>query len=301
MHKFFYKIFIFVTIFSLTSFNVMICNAAKQIVIAGKDFTEQVILLELTRQLLSDRGYHVEKLSGLSTSQLHQYMKLRTADIYWEYTSTRLLLAYGQADKFLEETGFDKVKELDRANGYVWLKASKINNKYALAMMNKKSHEFGISRLSDLSDFLRSGKSIKFGFNDEFAERPDGLVPLKQAYGLDIPQSSITDIESDRIYNALRVYWIDVGVVFSTDGRIAEYNFHLLDDDKKFFYNYILAPVIKKETVETYPDIVNILENLSSRLDNATMTRLNAEADIGRRLVKDVASDFLKKSGLIKP
>lgn len=275
-------------------------NAASPIVVVGKDFTEQVIVTELTRQLLLNRGYAVDRKIGLTTSQLHQHMALGSGDIYWEYTSTRLILAYGEQGKLSNEAGFDKIRELDRKNGYLWLKPTKVNNQYALAVRSKMADDMGLHTISDLAALLERGGTINFGVNDEFAERLDGFDPLRQAYGLNISDKNITNIETDRIYNALKVFWIDVGVVFSTDGRINEYKFSLLEDDKNFFYNYILAPVIKKETAEANPDLVNALESLSSRLDNATITRLNAEADVGRRLVKDVASEFLKETGLVK-
>jgi osmoprotectant transport system substrate-binding protein len=43
---------------------------------------------------------------------------------------------------------------------------------------------------------------------------------------------------------------VDVGLVFSTDGRIAAFGFYLLIDDRSFFPAYTLAPVVRREVLD---------------------------------------------------
>jgi hypothetical protein len=53
----------------------------------------------------------------------------------------------------------------------------------------------------------------------------------------------------------------------------------------------ILAPVVRKGTLERLPEIKTPLEKLSAQLDNETMA---ATVDLQGRLVEDVASSFLR-------
>ena len=91
----------------------------------------------------------------------------------------------------------------------------------------------------------------------------------------------------------------DVGVVFATDGRTSEYELTVLQDDRNFFRSYILAPVIRRTTLDRLPQIKAPLEKLSAQLDNDTMAALNAAVDLHGRRVEDVASDFLRHRGLL--
>lgn len=273
--------------------------AADPVLVVGKDFTEQGLVAEITRQLLTAKGFDTQKIQGLSTSEMHQHMRLKKGDIYWEYTTTRLFLAYGDTANYDKDAAYARVRQLDLAKGYTWLKPTDINNTYALAMRARSSDALKITTISELFAAVENGASLTVGINTEFAERPDGLEPLERAYGSRFPRRSIRQVDTDYIYQALRIFGVDVGVVFSTDGRISGYDLTILRDDKGFFFNYFLAPVVKTETAQSHPALVDALETLSSKLDSATMTRLNAEVDVRRRLIRDVAGDFLKDSGLV--
>jgi osmoprotectant transport system substrate-binding protein len=89
-------------------------------------------------------------------------------------------------------------------------------------------------------------------------------------------------------------------VVFSTDGRIPAFDLAVLRDDRGFFPSYILAPVVRRATLEKHPGLAPLLEALSGRLDDATMARLYGMVDVDRRTVEDVAAEFLESSGLAR-
>jgi osmoprotectant transport system substrate-binding protein len=106
-------------------------------------------------------------------------------------------------------------------------------------------------------------------------------------------------MEATAIYGALREdVAIDVGLVFSTDGRIDAFDFLVLEDDQRFFPSYLLTPVIRKRALDQHPALAGHLNALSAKLDNATMTALNGMVDLQKREVEEVALSFLKASGL---
>jgi osmoprotectant transport system substrate-binding protein len=91
---------------------------------------------------------------------------------------------------------------------------------------------------------------------------------------------------------------VDVGLVFSTDGRIKAYDLLVLEDDRQFFPSYLLTPVVRQRTLEQHPRLAGELEALAARLDSATMAELNAMVDVRGRSVDEVALAFLRSHGL---
>jgi osmoprotectant transport system substrate-binding protein len=87
--------------------------------------------------------------------------------------------------------------------------------------------------------------------------------------------------------------------VFATDGRIPAFDFVVLADDKGFFPNYSLTPVVRKETLDKNPKLAEILNGLSAKLDDATMAKLNATVDVEKKTIEEVSTAFLKSQGLI--
>jgi osmoprotectant transport system substrate-binding protein len=73
----------------------------------------------------------------------------------------------------------------------------------------------------------------------------------------------------------------------------------MLKDDRNFFPNYALTPVVRKQVLDANPKLADLLNALSAKLDDATMARLNASVDVDKKTVEDVAQGFLKEQGLI--
>jgi osmoprotectant transport system substrate-binding protein len=59
---------------------------------------------------------------------------------------------------------------------------------------------------------------------------------LEQAYGFEFARDRVVRMDIDLIYQVLRnLDFIDVGLVFATDGRIPAYDLLVLKDDREFF------------------------------------------------------------------
>jgi len=273
--------------------------SAQQIVVGGKNFTEQQLMSEMTTQLLRAKGFTVDKRSGLGTAALRQAQESGQIDIYWEYTGTSLINFNKITDKLDSAATYAKVKELDGAKGLVWLNPSKANNTYALAMRKKEAAEKGIKSISDLAAKEKAGAKLKFASNAEFYARADGLKPLQEKYGFEFGREDVVRMDTGLVYQALRDSQVDVGLVFATDGRVPAFDFVILQDDKSFFPPYAMTPVVRKETLDKNPKLAEPLNALSAKLDDNIMAKLNASVDVDKKTVEQVATDFLKSNGLI--
>jgi|SRR5690625_2749025 len=287
----------YLSIFLLTIFSSL--SFAKSVVVGGKNFTEQIILSEITREILENKGFDVDAKTGMGSVVVRQAQENGQVDLYWEYTGTSLT-TYNKIDKRLSpKESYDTVKELDSKIGIIWLEPSQANNTYALAMRRTDAEEKGIKTMSDLANYINEGHTITFATDAEFTGRPDGLRPMQEVYGFEFGRPNIKRMGTGLTYQALNEEQVDVSLVFSTDGRIPAFDFYVLEDNKQFFPSYALTPVIHEDTLEKYPELEDILNEISKHLDDQTMAELNAKVDVEKKNARDVAKEFVQKHNLI--
>ncbi len=271
---------------------------AADVVVGGKNFTEQQILSAITQQVLEANGHRVDNRAGMGSAAVRQAMENGQIDVYWEYTGTSLITYNNIEDKLDPQQTYDTVKELDAEKGIVWLDPSEANNTYALAMRAADSTEKGIATISDLAGAMNDGQGLTFGSNAEFYARPDGLKPLEETYGFEFGRANVKRMDTGLVYQALRDGQVDVGLVFATDGRIPAFDFTVLEDDQGYFPSYALAPVIRAEVLEANPDIGDLLNEVSAKLDDQVMAALNASVDVDKVSVENAAAKFLQDHDL---
>lgn len=272
---------------------------AQTIVIGSKGFTEQLLIAEMTSQLLKANGFSPDKRAGMGSAVLRKAIESNQVDMCWEYTGTSLITYNKITDRMSTEDTYKKVKEIDGKIGLVWLDPSKANNTYAIAMSKEGSQQSGIKTLSDFAKAVNAGKAPTLALNAEFAGRPDGLPGLEKEYGFKMPLEKVKKMDTGLTYQALRDKQVDSTLVFATDGRVAAFDFVILKDDKGFFPPYSLTPVVRKEVLDKNPKLAPVLNKLSAKLDDATMAKLNAMIDVDKKPVEEVAGTFLKQQGLI--
>lgn len=271
---------------------------AEEIVVGGKNFTEQQILASMTGQYLESLGYDVEERSGMGSAVLRQAQENGQIDLYWEYTGTSLINYNDVSERLSPEDTYARVKQLDGEKGLVWLEPSAANNTYALAMRESDAQERGIASLSDLAQAVNDDKELTFALNAEFYARDDGWRPLQKAYDFRVGRADVKRMDSGLVYQALRDGQVNVGLVFATDGRIPAFDFTVLEDDKGYFPAYALTPVVREESLKANPELESQMNALSAELNDDTMASLNAQVDVEKKTIEQVAEDFLKEHGL---
>lgn len=272
--------------------------AGGKITVGGKGFTEQLIIAEMTKQLLEKNGYTVDKKDGMGTKIVRAALENGEVDLYWEYTGTSLITFNKVTDRLTPEETYERVKQLDGEKGLVWLAPSKANNTYAFVVRPGNPKTDNLNTLSDLAAAYRNGVAITMGTTAEFPKRPDGLIGLQKAYEFEAGRANVRPMDLGLTYPALANGDLDTISAQATDGQIAALKLRVLTDDKQFFPNYALTPVVRKEVLDQHPDLKDTLEAVSTKLDDATMQRLNSEVDVDKKTVETVAADYLKSIGM---
>jgi len=289
----------------------------KEITIGNKNFTEQHIIAQMMKQLLEDRGFKVNFVSNLSTVALRQGMKAGDIDICADYTGTAWMVHLGHA----YEPGIDNnelyqlVKEEEEGNGFVWLNPIWNNNTYALASWAEFAEEHDVETLSDLATLYQArGGEIKTFIDFEFSERPDGLPALEEFYGFRVDRTSLMTGTPGASLAALENRQCEVAMVFGTDAIIAKHGWHVYLDDQAFFPPYDLAPYVRAEVLDKYPEIADILNELVATFPGGgepatpeivaegqtVWQALNAKVDINGVEPDEVAHEYLVRNGLVE-
>jgi osmoprotectant transport system substrate-binding protein len=268
------------------------------IVIGGKNFTEQDILVYLMKGVIEGKtNIKVEAKTYLGgTNVVSQAIERGDLDIYAEYTGTALVSILGEEYSPSDpDVIYEKVKALYATNKkIVWLEPFGFNNTYTLSMRTLQANALGIETLSDLA---KQSANLKLGATHEFLERIDGYKNVKAIYGMNF--SSPAGMDPGLTYTACRDGNVDVIDAFSTDGRIIAFNLKVLTDDKKVFPPFYAAPIIRADTLKKHPEIVPALNLLAGKLSNEEMSMLNAKVDLEGKSPKVVANEWLKDKGLI--
>jgi osmoprotectant transport system substrate-binding protein len=276
-------------------------NSKGKITIGGKDFTEQQILSKITSIYLKENGYDVEEANNMGSTVVRSALENGQIDTYWEYTGTALVIYQKQQVETDPNQAYEKVKTKDEENGITWLNKANFNNTYAILMKKELADKLGIQTISDLASYINNkDSSLKFASNAEFYAREDGVKGLQKHYGFKFPPKNVVKMDSGLLYTALKDGQVDVSVGFATDGRIKGFELVALEDDKQFFPAYNAAPVVRKDVLEKYPEVADLLNDIADRLDTETMMELNYMVDVEHQDVSEVSRKWLEEEGLVE-
>ena len=269
------------------------------ITVGSKNFMESKLLAEIFAQLIEARtDLTVIRRLGLAGTQVcFEALKTGAIDLYPEYTGTGLVSILHEPPGKNAREALQKVRAefLARWNLW-WLSPLGFENSYALAVTRPVASQWSLHTISDLA---KVSPSLKAGLGYEFIKRPDGLPGLQKAYGLTF--HNVQGFQQALKYQAAGANDIDVLDVYTTDGRLAAYNFQVLDDDKHFFPPYEAAALVRGETLETHPELGTALSLLGNALNADMMRQLNYRLQEEGEPVERVAQEALTTLALLKP
>lgn len=270
------------------------------VVVASKQFTENIILGEVYAQLVEAKtDLKVEcKLNLGGTSVIMPAMESGEVDFYFEYTGT---ICY-EILKIENEGGITADYALETAtegmqndHSMTFFTPVGLNNTYSVLIPRAKAQELGVSKLSELKDHA---PELAFGATHTFYARiSDGYDSLTELYELSFRESKKMD--QTLMYEATSTGELDVVIGYATDALLLKYDLVILEDDLELFPPYHGAPLCRNDTLEAHPELKEVLNLLAGKIDDVTMQTLNYQVDIESRNVEDVARDFLVEQGFI--
>lgn len=295
--------------------------------IGSKDFSEQFTLAEMYGALLENAGIPVDlgniNLGG--TGIAHEALINGEIDIYPEYLGTSFefegilnqdlaalkaelagdaspvasgtAVASPAADTTLDQAIYDIVaaEYLARFN-VVILDQTAFSNTQAIAVPRAYSEENGITTISQLAAVAGD---LRIVGPSDFETRQDGLLGLQETYGAGFNDIEVVGVQPGLRFQAVADGDADIVLAFSTDGPIAANDLVVLQDDLGLWPPYHLAPYVRQETLDAYPNIPEILNPIAPLLTDEVMSGLNAQVDVDALEPADVARTWLVEQGLL--
>lgn len=266
-------------------------SAAGAVTVGSKAFTEGVILSELYALALEDAGLEVDRAFEISGSLIHTALVEGDIDLYPEYTGTGLISVLKMEPQTDPEEVYALVKEeYKKQFDLVWLEKSQAADGQGLVIRTAAAKKLGIKTISDLQ--AHAGE-LRFASQGQFDERPDGLPALEAAYGaFEWAEHEVYD--EGLKYEVLKNDQADVTPAYTTEAQLTDGAFTLLEDDRRVWPPYNVAPVVRAEVLKAQPAIEEALARVNAALTTAKLTELNARVDIDHEEYEDVARDFFE-------
>ena len=271
----------------------------KHLVVAGKLGPEPEILINMYKELIeanSDIKVKLEPNFG-KTSFLYEALKNKQIDIYPEFSGTitssllKNQVKVSNAPLEVYEAAREGILNQDKL---VYLKPMEYQNTYALAVKKDYANKYDLKTISDLSKVEDSAVA---GFTLEFNDRDDGNKGLKSLYKLEL---NVKTLEPNLRYQAINGGNVQIVDAYSTDSELIEYDLVVLEDDKQLFPPYQGAPLMRKDTLEKYPKLEEILNKLAGQISAEEMSRMNYQVKVDKRSASEVAHEYLVNKGLVK-
>ncbi|HLS60046.1 MAG TPA: ABC transporter permease/substrate-binding protein [Virgibacillus sp.] len=269
------------------------------IVIGGKLGAEPAILINMYKYLIEDEtDLKVELKTGLGKTELvFSALEEGSIDLFPEFSGTAIVTHLGEDavsnDSYeVYEQAKQGMKEVYQME---FLEPMKFNNTYTVATTKEFAEKYELESIGDLE---RVQHEVVAGFTLEFKDRYDGYVGMQEQYNLDI--ATVRSMEPGIRQTALAEGDVDIIDAYETDSYVVELDLQTLEDPKNLFPPYQGAPLMREETLEQYPELEEILNQLAGKVTNDEMRAMNYQVDYEDASPAAVAKEYLIEQDLLQ-
>jgi osmoprotectant transport system substrate-binding protein len=260
------------------------------------DFAENQLVAEMYAQVLEHAGYTVQRELDIHSRESSQNaLESGRIDVKPEYLSSLLLFVDPSAQ------GSDDPADVARRlgallgpRGVTVLTPSRAQDTNQFVASAETARRFDLTTMSSLAAVA---DQLTIGAPPECAQRAFCLPGLKDVYGIVFDDFLPLDVGGPRTIEALHDGDVQIGLMFSTDPRISENGLIPLVDDRHLQDAENITPVIRSDKVNG--EIRDLLDAVSARLGNDTLTFLVGQVVIDGRDIPSVARGFLTANGLL--
>ncbi|HJQ76896.1 MAG TPA: ABC transporter substrate-binding protein [Acidimicrobiia bacterium] len=265
------------------------------ITVASFNFNESVIVAEMYAQALERAGYSVERSMNLGNREVVKpALEAGEIDLVPEYIGTIDSFLGGTPTADADATWQD-AKDLFEETGVTLLAYSPAQDKNAYVVTQETASEHSLTTISDLAPVA---SEMVFGGPPECPEREFCLLGLQTVYGLEFAEFVPLDAAGPITVAALEGGDVDLALLFSSQGVIAEKGWVVLEDDMGLQPAENLVPAIRMDVVEEYgEDLTSLLSDVSEQLTQEDLTGMNKRADIDGEDPAVIAGEWLDDHG----
>lgn len=265
------------------------------VIVSSFGFNESVIVAEIYAQALERAGYTVERKMNLGNREVVKpALEEGEIDLVPEYVGTIDSFLGGSPTSDADSTHAE-AKELYEELGVTLLAYSPAEDKNAYVVTAETAADHGLTTVSDLAAVAGE---FKFGGPPECPEREFCLLGLQTVYGLEFAEFVPLDAAGPITIAALEGGDVDLALLFSSQGIIAEKGWVLLEDDMGLQPAENLVPAIRQDVIDEYGDaLADLLSEVSEKLNQVDLTEMNKRADLDGEDPALIAGEWLDDNG----
>jgi osmoprotectant transport system substrate-binding protein len=260
------------------------------VVIGDKNFTEEYILGDLYAQALQAKGYKVTLKPNIGSSEItYKALTSGQIDMYPEYTGVIVSVIAGVTKPpHSAQDAYAAAKAYVEKHGFTLLNPTPFYDTDAMGVLKSFATKHHLTTVSDLKPL---GHSLVLGGAPEFATRQEGLIGLKQVYGLN---PTFKPLAIGLTYKALDTGQVQVSDVFTTDPQLTTGKYTVLTDPKNVFGFQNVAPIVKQSVLSAEgPAFAQTINSVSALLTIPAIQKMNAAVALDQQNPATVAHQFL--------
>lgn len=166
------------------------------------------------------------------------------------------------------------------------------------AACSSSDDDSGSSSDTTSADGGTTTQDLTLGGPADCETNPFCIPGLQRVYDIDLSEGFVP-LESGVVADALDSGDIDIALLFSTSGVIADKGWVVLEDDQNMLAADNVIPVLTTELNDAYPDLAGVANDVSAGLTTENLTELNKRFDVDAEDADAIATSFLEDNDLL--
>jgi osmoprotectant transport system substrate-binding protein len=273
--------------------------------IGSDGFDEARVVAEVYAQVLEADGYTIDRAGiGLGARKVTAAaIESGQIDLKPEYIGSGLVYYGGASTNDPAKNQADLQAKLTSVGGGITVFAYTPGQDTNALVVTKETAD--AKNLAKWSDLTAVAGDLKWALATDCPTNPVCAQALKDSYGIDVKTLDVTllDACTTPMADALKAGTVDVAELCSTSPEILVNGWVALEDDKVTQPADAIAPIVRNDLLAKVGDkaaFQKLLDDVSAKIDTATLADLYKQVAVDKKDTKDVASAWLKAQGLIK-
>jgi osmoprotectant transport system substrate-binding protein len=262
------------------------------ITVTSFDFPESETLAKLYGQAMRQQGYPVAVVARLGSREIVQpALEQGRVDLVLGYLGSALNFMYDKRVATADpQATYARLTQALTSRGISLLPYAKAQDRNGFVVTGDLARRRQLERISDLAPIARQ---LTFGGPPECPDRPLCLKGLQDVYGLQFARFEAMPSRKTTA-DALATGEIDLGMLETTDGNLADRDLVQLADDRRLQPAENIAPMLRTEIAAAYgPRLVRVLNNLTDQLNTRDLIQMNQRVELEGAKPAAVAADWL--------
>lgn len=272
------------------------------IVVAGGPSEEALLLAEMALVLLEENGYATESQIGLPTDEAARAaVEGGSADLYFAYTGETWSAGLHHHEPLADaDLLFRRIRTEDAEGGIAWLGPIAAEARLALVVAPALAEAGGLLAASDLASYQRRVEpNLRICAPEGLAEAAAGVRGLERVYGLRFGRRVVAGASREEGYRALAAGECDCALAYTNDSAVRLGEVQVLADDRAFAPPSSLALGVRRERLDAYPALEELLSRLVESIDEEALTALERQVAVHGMDRRAAVRAFLRRGDLL--